>query len=192
MGLRPENEYKAMTNEYVAAWSTAKLTKLTRKSFAVGALARINNNFHLLHPKAKAVCETFGLKPVCFNPFMNNIAQLAECYHVIFETIELIEKTLNMTPSSKTVKVTPKKSKGVGAVEAPRGILYHFNEYNSEGRIVHSDYIIPTSQNHANIYYDLKNLAEVFSKKGTTDKEIELLCQMLVRSYDPCISCSVH
>jgi coenzyme F420-reducing hydrogenase alpha subunit len=27
---------------------------------------------------------------------------------------------------------------------------------------------------------------------GKDDKEIELLASMLVRAYDPCISCSVH
>jgi Ni,Fe-hydrogenase I large subunit len=29
-------------------------------------------------------------------------------------------------------------------------------------------------------------------KQGISDEELELMCSMLVRSYDPCISCSVH
>jgi coenzyme F420-reducing hydrogenase alpha subunit len=52
--------------------------------------------------------------------------------------------------------------------------------------------VIPTSQNHANIQLDLKALAAREASKATQDRDIELLAQMLVRSYDPCISCSVH
>ena len=42
---------------------------------------------------------------------------------------------------------------------------------------------------------DMVSLVAGISKyavKGTTDSQLELLCSMLVRSYDPCISCSVH
>ena len=55
-----------------------------------------------------------------------------------------------------------------------------------------ADCIIPTTQNNANIHYDLKALAAETVKDGKTDRETEKLCVMLVRSYDPCISCSVH
>jgi coenzyme F420-reducing hydrogenase alpha subunit len=52
--------------------------------------------------------------------------------------------------------------------------------------------VIPTSQNHANIFHDIEDLATFCVKQGKTDKETELLAEMLVRAYDPCISCSVH
>ncbi|MCG8344884.1 MAG: Ni/Fe hydrogenase subunit alpha, partial [Chlorobiales bacterium] len=52
--------------------------------------------------------------------------------------------------------------------------------------------IIPTTQNNANIHLDLKALAQKALEEGKTDKEIQQLCEMAVRSYDPCISCSVH
>lgn len=190
--LKNEDEYKKMTNEFMSDWSTSKLARLSRSSFAVGALARLNNNFNLLHPKAKEICENFKLKPVCYNPFMNNIAQLIECFHVVYETLELFDKVLDMDLIPEDIRIKPKKGKGVGAIEAPRGILYHCNEYNGEGRIVHCDYVIPTGQNHANIREDMDKLVKDYSKKGYSDNEIELLCRMLVRSYDPCISCSVH
>jgi len=35
-------------------------------------------------------------------------------------------------------------------------------------------------------------LAEQYAREGKKDRDIELLAQMLVRSYDPRISCSVH
>jgi sulfhydrogenase subunit alpha len=74
----------------------------------------------------------------------------------------------------------------------PRGILYHCYDFDEDGRIMHCDCVIPTSQNHANIQHDLQALATMYASKGTQDRDIELLAQMLVRSYDPCITCSVH
>ena len=83
-------------------------------------------------------------------------------------------------------------SVGVGAVEVPRGILYHHYEYDDRGRIVRANCVIPTTQNNANIHHDMRSLVEQFGREGMTDEKLELLCSMLVRAYDPCISCSVH
>jgi coenzyme F420-reducing hydrogenase alpha subunit len=190
--VKREHEYRAMTNEYFVEQSTSKWSRLSRKSFAVGALARVNNNFAFLHPSAKEVAGVLGLAPVNQNPFMNNIAQLVECVHVVMESIEMIRELLDRDWQEPRRKVEPKEGIGVGAVEVPRGILYHCYEFDKDGRIVKSDCVIPTSQNHANIQHDLEELARQYALKGKRDRDIELLAQMLVRSYDPCISCSVH
>jgi sulfhydrogenase subunit alpha len=190
--VKKEHEYRLMTNEYMVSTSTSKWSKLSRASLAVGALARLNNNFEFLHPAAKEVSLSFGLKPVNHNPFMNNIAQLVECMHVVMESIDLINGMIDSDWKEPRQMVVPKAGVGVGAVEVPRGILYHCYEFDKEGRIVKSDCVIPTSQNHANIQHDLTALAEQYAKEGKKDRDIELLAQMLVRSYDPCISCSVH
>jgi coenzyme F420-reducing hydrogenase alpha subunit len=190
--VRKEHGYRLMTNEYMVGQSTSKWSKLSRRSFAVGALARLNNNFAFLHPAAKELSLSFGLKPVNHNPYMNNIAQLVECVHVVMESVDLIQGMLDTEWKEPRQKVVPKEGIGVGAVEVPRGILYHCYEFDKEGRIVKSDCVIPTSQNHANIQHDLTALAEQYAKEGKKDRDIELLAQMLVRSYDPCISCSVH
>ena len=88
--------------------------------------------------------------------------------------------------------VAPRAGEGVGAVEVPRGILYHHYEYDDDGRIVRANCVIPTTQNNANIHHDLASLVEQCRRTEITDQELELLCSMLVRAYDPCISCSVH
>ncbi len=190
--LKKESDYRAMTNEYMVEQSTSKWSRLSRRSFAVGALARLNNNYPFLQQTAKDVASSFGLKPVDHNPFMNNIAKLVECVHVVMESIEIIDRLLGTEWKEPRQKVVPKEGVGVGAVEVPRGILYHCYEFDKEGRIRKSDCVIPTSQNHANIQHDLTALAEQYAKEGKKDRDIELLAQMLVRSYDPCISCSVH
>lgn len=189
---KKEKDYLKMTNEYCVENSTSKWSKLSRESFAVGALARLNNNFQFLHPKAQEISENFGLTPVNHNPYMCNIAQLVECVHVVFDSLNIIEELLDSKFQEPRIPVKARKGKGVGAVEVPRGILYHYYEFDKDGRIVKADCVIPTSQNHANIYYDIEGLAGEYAKIGKDDTEIELLAEMLVRSYDPCISCSVH
>jgi len=190
--VKKEHEYRLMTNEYMVSTSTSKWSRLSRASLAVGALARLNNNFEFLHPAAKEISQGFGLRPVNHNPFMNNIAQLVECVHVVMESIELINGMIDSDWKEPRQKVVPREGVGVGAVEVPRGILYHCYDFDKEGRIVKSDCVIPTSQNHANIQHDLTALAEQYAREGKKDRDIELLAQMLVRAYDPCISCSVH
>lgn len=187
-----ESDYLKMTNEYVDEHNTSKWCKLSRPSFAVGALARYNNNYRLLHPQAAATAAGFGLSPSCHNPFMNNIAQLVECIHVTHDAIRLLDELLQEGRSETMAAVTPRAGAGVGAIEVPRGILYHYYEFDREGYVVRADCVIPTTQNNANIHFDLPALAAQYAVAGMTDEKLELLCSMLVRAYDPCISCSVH
>ncbi len=190
--VRDENDYLLMTNEYTTDFSTSKFTRASRESSAAGALARFNNNARYLGHRALEVAESFGLEAVCHNPFMNNIAQLVECHH-IFESAEtLIDRLLNDDLQHIRTAFKPRAGEATGAVEAPRGVLYHHMETDNDGKVVKADCIIPTTQNNANIHYDLQALAAEAVKAGKTDRETEKLCEMLVRAYDPCISCSVH
>ena len=189
---RTEDQYLEMTNEYVVENNTSKWCKLSRDSFAVGALARFNNNHRFLYPEAMAVAERLGLRPGCHNPFMNNVAQLVECVHCTHDAIGLIDEILEASAEPTMVPISPRAGVGVAAIEVPRGVLYHRLEYDDNGRIVSADCVIPTTQNNANIHYDLDAFVREWLKKGTDEHEVELLCSMLVRAYDPCISCSVH
>ncbi len=190
--IKKEEEYRAMTNEYMDEYSTSKLSRLSRKSLAVGALARFNNNYEYLEQTAKDVATMLGLSPVNHNPFMNNVAQVVECVQVVLDSIRIIDEILGDEYGAERQEVTPQAGVGVGAVEVPRGILYHCLEFDGDGRIIKADCVIPTSQNHANIFHDIEDLATFCVEHGKTDKETELLAEMLVRAYDPCISCSVH
>jgi len=117
-----EQDYKKLTNEYIVEQSTAKWCRLSRESFAVGALARLNNNFVFLHPAAKDIARRFDLVPVNHNPFMNNIAQLVECVHVVMDSITLIDELLDSRFTECRQEVKPRSGAGVGAVEVPRGM----------------------------------------------------------------------
>src|SRR3972149_9561102 len=193
-GSAPVNEYLSFTNEYIVPRSTAKRAKHARESYMVGALARLNINYDRLSPLAKKIAKMFGLKPVCHNPFMNNVAQLAEVVHSVEDSIRLINELettgLQPQPDYNKPEVKVKAGRGVGAVEVPRGILFHDYTYNEKGVCTKANCIIPTNQNHGNIELDMKALLPTILNK--TEKEIELSLEMLVRAYDPCISCSTH
>jgi coenzyme F420-reducing hydrogenase alpha subunit len=190
--VHDENDYLLMTNEYLTDFSTSKFTKVSRQSSAAGSLARFNNNYDLLGPRAREAAASFGLEPVCHNPFMNNVAQLVECHQIIEEAETIIDRLLDDDLRDIRVDYKPKAGSATGAVEAPRGVLYHHMETDDEGKVTKADCIIPTTQNNANIHYDLHALAEQALAEGKSEQETEKLCVMLVRSYDPCISCSVH
>ncbi|MGC8817368.1 MAG: nickel-dependent hydrogenase large subunit, partial [Candidatus Hadarchaeum sp.] len=83
-----------------------------------------------------------------------------------------------------------KKSWGVGVVEAPRGLLIHEYRINGNGTIDAANCIIPTAQNLANIEADMRELVPQILDRPK--EEIVQLLEMLVRAYDPCISCSCH
>jgi coenzyme F420-reducing hydrogenase alpha subunit len=184
-------DYRKVMQEFVVPHSTAKHAKHTRGSYMVGALARFNLNSDKLHPAAKDVAALFGLKAINYNPFMNNIAQLVEFVHSIEDSIQLIDTLLEKgVKDEKPVKATVKAGRGVGIVDVPRGILVHDYTLNSEGYCTKANCIIPTNQNHANIQLDMEKLVPQILNRP--EKEIELTLEMLVRAYDPCISCSTH
>lgn len=186
----PIEKWHDVTNEYVIEQSTAKWTKWHRDAYAVGALARFNNNAELLSPLAKDAVTTFGLQKGCCNPYMNTVAQLVECFHVVETSIEIIDELLTKGIKEEKVISSPKAGKGAGCVEAPRGILFHEYEFDKNGKCVAADICIPTNQNHANIQKDFeKLLPEILDQ---SENDIRLKLEMLVRSYDPCISCSTH
>jgi len=158
----------------------------------VGALARFNNNYRFLPDRVKAAARKLNLQPVNYNPFMNNIAQVIECYHVMLEAIDILDKLLDNRLDRIRAGFRVKAGEGVGAVGAPRGILYHSYILNRKGVITKANCIIPTTQNNANIHHDMAALVQQSLKQNKNDMEITRLSEMLVRAYDPCISCSVH
>ncbi|MFH1387527.1 MAG: Ni/Fe hydrogenase subunit alpha [bacterium] len=194
-----KKEYKQITNEFIVPHSSAKHAKLSRESYMVGALARFNLNAAKLHPKAKAIADAIGLKPKCTNPYLNTAAQLVECVHSLEDGIAILEglkqKGVNLEEEilvglNEQKRIPVKPGNGVGAVEVPRGILFHNYEVDEKGIITKANCIIPTSQNVNSIEQDMKKLVpEILDR---SDEEITLALEMLVRAYDPCISCSAH
>ena len=138
------------------------------------------------------MAKAIDLKPPAYNPFHHNLAQLVECFHGAYESKDMLAELIDSDISEYAAPYKVKAGTGVGALEAPRGILYHSLEIDEDGVIERADCVIPTGQNHANIHYDLQELVPELAAQGLGEAEISKRAQMLVRAYDPCISCSVH
>ncbi len=182
--------YRELTNEHLVDHSTAKRAKHNRDSFMVGALARFNNNHEWLSDDAKEIAEQLGLKAPCYNSYMNTVAQFVELVHLADDSIAAAEELLTMDRKLEDRSFPIVAGTGIGAVEVPRGILYHEYTYDNKGYMEKANCIIPTGQNLNNVENDFRALIPTVMDKS--QEEITLLLEMMVRAYDPCISCSAH
>ncbi|HHE54324.1 MAG TPA: Ni/Fe hydrogenase subunit alpha, partial [Caldithrix abyssi] len=191
VGLVPVEEYEDVTNEFVVPHSTSKHTRFNRSSYMVGAMARFNNSHKLLKPKAQEVAKKLGLIAPCHNPYMITVAQMVEVVHCIEDAIDLMDILLERGIKDEKPNQNPTRfGRGIASTEVPRGILFHDYTYNRKGQIEKANCVIPTGQNLANIDDDMKKLVpEILDEPK---EEITKKLEMLVRAYDPCISCSVH
>jgi len=186
----PIDEYHKIIHERVVEHSTAKHVSNKRSSLMVGALARFNNNHALLHDAAAKAADAAGLKPVCTNPFHNNTAQVVECVHAVWRGVEVCDELLARGLKDEKPEVEVKAGRGVGITEVPRGLLVHDYSYDDNGVITDANLVIPTGQNLANVEDDFRKIVpEILDRPK---EEITHTLEMLVRAYDPCISCSVH
>lgn len=187
----PVQDYLRVTNEFIVPHSSGKHARFNRSSYMVGALARFNNSHAQLTAAARAVAEKLGLSAPCHNPYMNTVAQIVEVVQCITEAVELIDRLLDAGIKKESPNLeTTRYGQGIAATEVPRGILFHDYTYNAQGAIESANCIIPTGQNLANIDDDMKKLVPEIIEESKTDITHKL--EMLVRAYDPCISCSVH
>jgi coenzyme F420-reducing hydrogenase alpha subunit len=189
-GTWPASEYRQLTNEHVVAHSSAKHTRHNRDSYMVGALARFNLNHEQLCAPAVAAAQALGLKAKCTNPYFNTVAQLVEIVHAAHEAIGIINALLTRgIQIEEPVRPNQLSGEGVGVCEVPRGTLFH-RYIIDQGIVVAADCVIPTGQNLANIEADMRALVPEILDEPRED--IVLKLEMLVRAYDPCISCSTH
>jgi sulfhydrogenase subunit alpha len=188
-GEIPYKDYLQVTNEYLCDHSTAKRAKNKRDTYMVGALARFNNSSKWLSDNAKQICDDLGFKPN-YNPYTITIAQFVELVHLADQGIAAAQALLNSEIKLEDDSINLKSCQGVGAVEVPRGILFHDYTYDNDGLIKQANCVIPTAQNLQNIENDMRKIVPEIMDKS--EEEITLLLEMLVRAYDPCISCSTH
>jgi coenzyme F420-reducing hydrogenase alpha subunit len=157
-------------------------------SYLVGPLARYNLNFDRLSPVARELAGEVGLSPPVLNPFKSIIVRCVETLHACEEALRILDDY--EPPDRPYVEVEPRMATGHGCTEAPRGILYHRYELDDEGVILDARIVPPTSQNQKSMEDDLWSF--IPSRLSLPKKDLTWQCEQLIRSYDPCISCSTH
>jgi len=184
-----EEEFENNIEEFQVPYSTSLRCRIKgRGTYVTGPIARFNNNYKALRGEVRDLLEAYGFKAPLVNTYQSIIARMAEIYHSTLE----IERMINeyKEPEKPYIEGKVKAGWGCGASEAPRGILYHSYRINSEGYVEKARIIPPTTQNLAHIEQDiLMQIPEIINKPID---EAQLMVEMIVRNYDPCISCSVH
>jgi coenzyme F420-reducing hydrogenase alpha subunit len=189
-GAWPLERYLEVVQEHLVPHSTAKHARHARPSYMVGALARFRVNHDRLHPRAQEAAAALGLTPGASNPYSIPVAQVVEIVHCVEEGIEITQALLDRGLRAEPLgRPTRRSGEAVGAVEAPRGTLIH-HYLIEDGLVRRANCIIPTNQNLANIDADLRALVPEILPLGQT--EVTQRLEMLVRAYDPCISCATH
>ncbi|WP_102418557.1 Ni/Fe hydrogenase subunit alpha [Mycobacterium sp. 4858] len=184
----PVTDFTEHVRESQVPHSTALHATLDGGRYITGPLARYSLNSSALSPIAAQAAAAAGLSGECRNPFRSIIVRAVEVVYAIEEALRIIDEYER--PPRPFVDVPARPGTGHGVSEAPRGLLYHRYDIDHAGLVSAAEIIPPTSQNQAAIEADL---ARVVSDNLTLDDAaLTSLCERVIRSYDPCISCSAH
>lgn len=217
-----EEEFYNFLTKVVIPYSQAEGYHFSdnHEDYLVGALARLNLNKEMLNQRTKTELSV-GLGVDINSAFPsnnihdNNLAQAIEILHCVDDAIEILQSL--QIVDEKPIRQVQKAGRGVGVVEAPRGILYHMAEVDEKGMIVDYDVIVPTAQNQINIENDLKKMfVEMLNtlkhlevaipsdsriKSGTPEingiteefkSRLKFEAEKIIRAYDPCMSCATN
>lgn len=181
-------EYEKLTNERVVSHSFAKRCTYKDKPFMVGGLARIVLLGERLSGSSSEYFKRMYNPKWRRIPLYNTHAQLIEILFAL-ERIPAIVDEMNLIKDPKIKVPRNLTGEATGALEAPRGTLYHHYTMNNN-LITGADIITPTDQNLDEMEKSLWISTETLLRKS--EEDIEQGLEMVVRAYDPCISCSSH
>ncbi len=159
-----------------------------RTPYFVGPLARVNLNREQLSRSANQLSNELGINWPCMNPYRSIVVRALELVHAYEEALAIVRDYRPFAVGR--IPYQARESEGMAATEAPRGLMFHRYRVDDEGKVTFAKIVPPTSQNQRQIETDLKALLP--SVLDQDDSSISMSCEKLVRSYDPCISCSTH
>jgi len=162
-------------------------------SYRVGPLARLNIVKQMGTPKAEKEFAEF--KQLAAGPvessFHYHHARLIE----ILFGIEKIEEILaDPRILDKHVRATAgvNRLEGAGQAEAPRGTLHHHYKVDENGKMTWANLVIATGQNNKAMNEGVLQASKHYIKDGKFTEGILNRVEAVVRTFDPCLSCSTH
>jgi sulfhydrogenase subunit alpha len=183
-------EYEDVTREIHVAHSNALHSVFadTDTPYFLGPLARVLLNEGHLTPLTREVAERSGLQLPTLDPFASMAARVVETALALEESLRIIASY--EPPDPPSVQVRPRAGRATWATEAPRGTLFHRYDVAEDGTILEAKIVPPTSQNLRHMEQDLWEFLPAYLDRP--DDELTRKAEMVVRNYDPCISCATH
>lgn len=200
------SEYLDNLAEHVEPWSYSKFCYLKKVGwkgfvggkdsgvFQVSPIARLNVCSGMATPLAQKEFEkmysVLGTRP---SPHIlaSHWARLIELLYAAERMKELLEDP-DITSADIRNIPTQIPSEGVGAVEAPRGLLIHHYRTDDRGLIEKANLIVATQNNLAAMNAAIGQVAQSLIKPGEITEGALNTIEMAYRAYDPCLSCSAH
>ena len=182
--IMSKEEYYSRLKPVFREYSTSQHVLFDGEELTVGALSRIIINKRLLSLEAKELAERIEWKP---DPFLIVKAQAIE----VVDTVAKLEYAPEELRDLEIEPIEPprvEEARGVGVVEAPRGLLAHYCEIRNY-RIYKYVIIVPTAVNSRSIERDSEILTLRSIHLGS--EKLKIVLEDLVRAYDPCTSCAV-
>lgn len=191
-----EDNWKTHLREETVATSYAKLVTCMNSAgeyipYRVGALARLNSCDGIDTPLAQEELGRFreiGGNP-CQHTVMFHYARLVELLFAVEKLAEIAADEEILSDQVRTEGTAQPKS-ATAHVEAPRGVLIHDYEVDTNGIVTRANLIVATQQNMASI-----NDTIALSASQYLDQADDLLLNGIefgIRCYDPCLSCATH
>jgi NAD-reducing hydrogenase large subunit len=161
--------------------------------YRVGPLARLNVASHCgteLADRELAEFRQLGRGAV-LSAFHYHYARLVEALHCLERIEELLAHPDLLTPH---VMAFARRNRyhGVGAIEAPRGTLFHDYEVRQGGLISRANLVIATGQNNLALNQTVLQIARHYVKGAKVQDGMLNRIEAGIRAYDPCLSCSTH
>ncbi|MBP9043748.1 MAG: Ni/Fe hydrogenase subunit alpha [Spirochaetes bacterium] len=192
-------DYYTHIGEEVRSWSYMKFPYIRKIGmengwYTVGPLARCNTADFIPTPLAQKEFEIFKAytngKPNHMSMHMH-WARLIELLHSA-EVIRDLLKDPDLQKNDLVVKGT-KKKEGVGLIEAPRGTLFHHYRINDLDQIEMANLIVSTTNNNEPMNRGVNYVAKAnFTGKKEITEGMMNRVEMVIRAYDPCLSCATH
>ncbi len=181
--------------EYSEEWSYLKFSRLKNgEYYRVGPLARLNIIREMGTPEAdSALAEyrsTFGEFTQTTLAF--NMARYIEMLSCCEQAVDYLSDSSICGTDIRTPVKDIVNSRGVGIVEAPRGTLIHDYTVDEKGFMTDCNLIVATCQNNYGMDRGVEDVAKRVVSGGSLSESAANQIEMVIRAYDPCISCATH
>ncbi len=180
--ILPADLAAAWLNERIERHSHAKVSHFDETApFVVGPLARLS--------LSKAPEYAYLFTGASIRSSLK--ARIIELRQAVERSLVLIGQLLaDGLKNEPPVTVAAAEGVGTSLIEAPRGVLLHSYRLDKDGICRAADIITPTAINQGAMAESLKELVLVMD--GAEYDQVRKASEILIRCYDPCISCAVH
>jgi F420-non-reducing hydrogenase large subunit len=191
------NDYLDYMAEHVKPYSWLKFPYIKDLGYPdgiyrVAPLSRINVADKMPTPQAqdffKEFKDTFGYAQ---QPLLFHWARLIELIAAAESAANALEGDLSGQKFPEAIE--RQAGEGVGIVEAARGTLTHHYACDENGQVTKANIVVATIQNNPSMEMGIQKVAKDYIKPGVeVDDKIFNLMEMVIRAYDPCLSCATH